>query len=240
MKRAARVLAGALCFALFTARASLAAERYVDQVFTDVTKTADIVYGQAVGSSGPQDLKLDLYEPTGDTDFFRPVYVWAHGGFHKYGDKSSAGPSEDYVKRGWVAVSIDYRLCPACPTGGAGIVSSSNPVAASETWLAAVHDDQHDMQAAVRWVRANAARFRLDAGRIAAAGYSAGAETALTVAFNSYDPGDSGNPGYPSDVAAAVAHAGVYAPGSPVSCPGTNLCTLYGNIGPTLAFPLEI
>jgi len=227
------VLAAAFCLAL-RAAAAFAGERYVDPVFASVTKTSDIVYGRALNSSGAlQDLTLDLYEPSGDSENFRPVYIWAHGGFHKYGDKSDEGPYADYASRGWVALSIDYRLCPACPLGAAGILSSSDPVTASETFVGAARDDQHDMQAAVRWVRANAARFRLDAGRIAVGGYSAGAETALTTAFNSYDPGDSGNPGYPSDVAAAVSHAGVYQFGLPVDCPGTNLCTLYGTIGPT-------
>jgi len=208
-----------------------AGERYRDVVFPNVTKTADIVYGNAVNDTGVlQDLTLELYEPAGDTENFRPVYIWAHGGFHKFGDKDDAGPYLDYATRGWVTLSIDYRLSTLAPTGAGGIVTEGDPLNDSERWLRAVRDDQHDMQAAVRWVRANAARLRLDAGRIAVAGYSAGAETALTVAFNADDPGDGGNPGYPSDVAAAVAHAGVYGPGLPIDCPGTALCRLYGAI----------
>jgi acetyl esterase/lipase len=234
MIRMRPVLAAALCLGLSCTFRAFAGDRYVDPIFANVTKTSDIVYGQAVNSSGAlQDLTLDLYEPSGDTEEFRPVYIWAHGGFHKRGDKRNDGPYADYASRGWVTLSINYRLCPACPDGAAGILSSSDPVTASELFIAAARDDQHDMQAAVRWVRANAARLRIDAGRISVGGYSAGAETALTTAFNSYDPGNSGNPGYPSDVAAAVSHAGVYQFGSPVDCPGTNLCTLYGTIGPT-------
>ena len=208
-----------------------AGERYRDVVFANVTKTADIVYGNAVDDTGvSEDLTLDLYEPAGDHESFRPVYIWAHGGFHKFGDKTDGGPYLDYAMRGWVTLSIDYRLSTLAPTGAGGIVTEGDPLNDSERWLRAVRDDQHDMQAAVRWVRANAARLRLDASRIAVAGYSAGAETALTAAFNADDPGDSGNPAYPSDVAAAVAHAGVYGPGLPSDCPGTRLCRLYGTI----------
>jgi acetyl esterase/lipase len=61
---------------------------------------------------------------------------------------------------------------------------------------------KHDAQAAVRWLRANAATYRLDPSRIAIGGSSAGAITAMMVSYNAVDPGSSGNPGYPSDVAA--------------------------------------
>ena len=42
--------------------------RYRDAVFASVAKTADVVYGQAPDQQGNQvTLKLDLYEPVGDT-----------------------------------------------------------------------------------------------------------------------------------------------------------------------------
>ncbi|MEY2468507.1 MAG: hypothetical protein QOF21_1205, partial [Actinomycetota bacterium] len=66
-----------------------AAVRYLDEVFTSVTSTSNIVYGQAVNAEGQlQTLHLDLYQPTGDTEQKRPVFVWAHGGFFTQGDKS--------------------------------------------------------------------------------------------------------------------------------------------------------
>ena len=60
------------------------------------------------------------------------------------------------------------------------------------------------MQAAVRWVRANAAARRLDPDRIATGGFSAGATMSVATAYNSDDPGNSGNPGYSSRVTAAI------------------------------------
>jgi predicted esterase len=51
--------------------------------------------------------------------------------------------------------------------------------------------------------------------RIAIGGTSAGAITALNVGYNADDPGDSGNPGFPSDVGAAVSLSGAKLAGPP-------------------------
>ena len=69
-------------------------------------------------------------------------------------------------------------------------------------------DAQHDAQAAVRFLRANAATYGIDPTRIAIKGVSAGAITALHVGFNPEDPGTSGNPEFPSTVRAAVSISG--------------------------------
>jgi acetyl esterase/lipase len=78
-------------------------------------------------------------------------------------------------------------------------------------------DAQHDAQAAVRWLRLNAATYRIDPNRIAIGGTSAGAITALQVAYRPYDPGDSGNDGYPSNVEAAQSLSGTAVP---ITSPG--------------------
>ena len=57
---------------------------------------------------------------------------------------------------------------------------------------AAIVAAEHDAQAAVRWVRANAASLRVDPNRIAVGGGSAGAITAVNVAQRSEDPGSVG------------------------------------------------
>src|SRR3954453_23984950 len=54
--------------------------RYRDAVFTDVDTTSGITYGRAVNEDGvDQALKLDTYEPSGDTVDKRPAIVWVHG-----------------------------------------------------------------------------------------------------------------------------------------------------------------
>jgi predicted esterase len=186
--------------------------RYVDVIFDDVDVTRDITYGVAPASTGVvQQLQLDLYQPAGDTATDRGLLIWAHGSGFRYGSRSDAGPVEDYVRRGWVGMSISYRMRPELPANAfVGIVT--NPTSVS-TAQAAARDAQHDMQAAVRWARAHAAELGIDPDRIAVGGISAGGIIALMTAFNPGDPGDSGTPGVSSEVAAAVSHAGAYVPG---------------------------
>ena len=186
------------------------AERYVDEVFTDVVTTSGIVYGQAVNSRGElQDLTLTLYSPAGDTEPFRPVFLYAPGGFFTNVDGCPTSYLDTMAKRGYVAACMRYRVRPELPNGLPGVLLPENLPATTE----ASHDVQHDMQAAVRWFRRHAVTHRVDAGRIAVAGHSAGGITAQGAAFNSEDPGDSGNPGYPSVVTAAVSHSGGWAVG---------------------------
>ncbi len=176
--------------------------RHLDQVFPSATVTKDLVYGSAVDDQGAtEQLKLDLYRPAGDTATGRPAIVYVHGGGFVAGDKAqTASTSTDLARRGYVVVSIDYRLSSMDPRQPGGPIT--------DQYIQAVLDAQHDAQAAVRWLRANAATYGIDPSRIGITGSSAGAVTALAVGYHADDPGDSGNPGYPSDVKAVVADSG--------------------------------
>lgn len=176
--------------------------RYRDQVFSNVTVTQDIVYGSAPDADGnPVQLRLDLYQPVGDTIARRPALIWIHGGGFTTGDKASgATQASFFARRGYVAASINYRLLSEDGCGG-------NPDPTPECEQAALAA-QHDAQAAVRWLRANADTYRIDTGRIASAGSSAGAVTSLLVGWRPEDPGDSGNPGPSSAIRAAVSVSG--------------------------------
>ena len=176
--------------------------RYRDEVFRSVQATTDLTYGNAPDLQGnPVDLKLDLYQPAGDTVAKRPAYVWVHGGGFSHGDKSSgAGMASFFARLGYVAVSINYRLLAPVGCGG-----NPNP---SPECRAAAPEAQHDAQAAVRWLRRNAATYRIDPDRIAMGGGSAGAITSLLAGWRSDDPGSSGNPGFSSAIRAAVSVSG--------------------------------
>jgi acetyl esterase/lipase len=176
--------------------------RYRDVVFPNVTVTRDINYGRAPDNNGNQvDLKLDLYQPSGDKVARRPAIVYVHGGGFSHGDKSAGAEFGDYfAKRGFVLASINYRLL--APPGCGGHV---NPPPECEVAALAA---QHDAQAAVRWLRKNKVARRIDAGRIAMAGSSAGAITSLLVDWRREDPGTSGNPGYSSAIRAASSISG--------------------------------
>jgi acetyl esterase/lipase len=104
-----------------------------------------------------------------------------------------------FAARGYVAVSINYRLLapPACGGG--------NPPPECFT---AAFAAQHDGQAAVRWLRSHARRLHVDGSRIAIGGSSAGAVTAVLVGARPDDPGDSGNPRERSSVGAVISVSG--------------------------------
>ncbi len=104
----------------------------------------------------------------------RPAAVFFFGGGWKGGTPGQFLPHCRHLSaRGMVAVSVDYR------------VSSRQEV----TPL----DCVRDAKAAIRWVRANAARLGVDPDRIAAGGGSAGghlaAATALLPGFEEEGPG---------------------------------------------------
>jgi dienelactone hydrolase len=176
--------------------------RYRDPVFSSVAASPGITYGSAPDNSGnPVALELDFYQPAGDTVSRRPAVVWVQGGGFAVGDKGSGRNFATYfARRGYVAVSINYRLLAPPGCGG-------NPDPTPQCEQAALAA-QHDAQAAVRWLRTNAAFLGIDRDRIAMAGSSAGAITSLLTAWRSEDPGTSGNPGPSSAIRAAVSISG--------------------------------
>jgi acetyl esterase/lipase len=178
--------------------------RYRDMVFTTTTVARNLQYGSAPDAQGnPVALRLDLYQPAGDTRAGRPAVVWIHGGGFRGGTKANAKMvrlAREFAQRGYVTVSIDYRLLATEVCGG----TETPPPSCQPAALAA----QHDAQAAVRWLRRNAATYRIDPTRIAVGGGSAGAVAALLVGANAGDVGDSGNPGFSSAVRGAIPISG--------------------------------
>jgi acetyl esterase/lipase len=176
--------------------------RYRDLVFANVVKTTGVQYGAAPDQAGQMvNLLLDVYSPAGDTATSRPAIVWVHGGGFSSGTRTSSEIVDEattFAKKGYVNVSISYRLTP-------GGCSAGDP---TPECITGILDAQHDAQAAVRFLRANAATYGVDPTRIGIAGTSAGAITALNVAYNSTDVGTSGNPEQSSAVRAAVSLSG--------------------------------
>ncbi len=127
-------------------------------VYTGMVRSpdfADVAYGQ-----GSPSQRLDIYLPHGAGPF--PVIVFAHGGAFAFGDKRPTfhgfrNDVEAMNIAGFALVSINYRM------------------SGEARFPAAVQD----MKSAVRYLRANAARYRLDPARVALWGQSAGANVAL-------------------------------------------------------------
>lgn len=143
--------------------------RYRDLVFEQVERTNDLVYGSAIDkpSGRPVDLKLDIYEPAGDRDEARPVYVFLFGGGFVQGTKEFEPRQycELMARRGYVAVAISYRI------NQGNIATDGIPAAVSDT------------RQALRWLRSEAKTHRLDTSRIILGGSSAGAIASLFTVY---------------------------------------------------------
>jgi acetyl esterase/lipase len=113
--------------------------------------------------------RLDVYLPAAAGGELRPGFVWIHGGGWTGGTKNEARAANvcgTLARAGYVAVSVDYRL-------GDG------------AWPTLLFDCKN----AVRFLRAQATRYRIDPARIAVGGGSAGGHLALMVALTAGQPG---------------------------------------------------
>jgi acetyl esterase/lipase len=191
--------------------------RYLDRVFDEVDVARDIVYRTTTDYRGnPVDLHLDVWQPKGDTLERRPLMMWMHGGYFIFGDKRNMDYyAREFARRGYVAVSLQYRLRPGVPTSDVGDI------------VAAGYDAYEDATAAIEWLKSHAAEYRIDPDKVAAGGYSAGAVTGLNLAYLPRQRGPS-----TSVIDAAVSIAGLTFgapdPGEPpaIAFHGTNDTTL--------------
>jgi para-nitrobenzyl esterase len=183
--------------------------RYRDDMFA-VTRTTGIVFGHAANQDGATiTLALDMYQPTGDTVDARPAIVWVHGGSFAFGSRTSPELVEEanyFAQKGYVNVSIDYRL---------DSVGCTNVSSNLTRCITAIQQAQQDAQTAVRFLREQAATYRIDTDRIAIGGTSAGAITALNVGYSPENPGPGDHQGFSSAVRAAQSLSGSQIASSP-------------------------
>ena len=118
------------------------------------------------------NLDMDLYYPKEPvTQLRRPLLILIHGGAFYNGDKQNLGFPElghHFAERGYVVASINYRL-------------GFKPLAPDVD--RAGYRALQDAYAAVCYLIENADEFGIDTSNIFAAGTSAGAITALNLAF---------------------------------------------------------
>jgi acetyl esterase/lipase len=150
--------------------------------FAAVTVTSAVKFANVINYLGvPTPQYLDVYEPTADVTPGRPVIIWLHGGGFRTDSYRTQGYIVDYcnrfAKRGYVCLSIDYRLRDA----------SAMPNQADE--FPALQDAARDANAAITWIKEHAAAYHIDPNLIFIAGGSAGGRTAQTVCqFDGPDP----------------------------------------------------
>lgn len=238
---------------LFIAGSTFAQEpcstgRYSSDVYTNLTITSNIEYGQNTTFSGANKiLKLDFYEPTGDTATMRPLIIWTHGGSFLGGSKTDVDMvalSNAFAKKGYVCASIDYRT-------GFFPVDSANSVKA-------VMRAVQDMRAAIRFFYKDRAdginTYKIDTNNIFVGGSSAGAITALHLAYldrsceiNDYVApatltamggleGNSGHPCYSSKVNGVINLCGALAQYGWLEAGDLPVCSMHGTEDGTVKY----
>lgn len=118
----------------------------------DIVETLNVPYAN-VEDVDPNLLSLDIHAPKGAKA--APVVMYVHGGYWKAGDKAQKGHlPEFFCQRGFVFVSLNYRLAPA----------AKHPVLIQ------------DVARAVTWVHDHIAEHGGDAAQLFLTGHSAGAQ----------------------------------------------------------------
>jgi acetyl esterase/lipase len=160
-------------------------------VFASPAFTADppqeILFDTGVEYSNPdnQHLAMNIARPKSATGL-RPAILCIHGGGFRAGKREGYdGLCKQLAERGYVAATTSYRLAP----------KYQFPEAI------------HDVKAAVRYLRANAATLQIDPDKIGVVGGSAGGHLAqflgVTGSVAQFE-GDGGNPGVSSQVSCVV------------------------------------
>lgn len=121
-----------------------------------VVSDQGVVFAQA----GGRDLKCDVYRPA-EASGPLPAAILLHGGGWRRGNPAALrARAEELAGHGFVVVASEYRLTDEA------------------RWPAHIHD----VKAALRWLRANAAPQNVNPDQIALVGFSAGAHLALLAA----------------------------------------------------------
>jgi hypothetical protein len=192
MKQALRIM---LLAAFFSgALITQAQVRYLDEVFTDVQVDTNITYSQNyeyfTGFQQLQPLKMDVYTPVGDTATRRPIVLLSHNGsflpealthaliglcFSGKDDSSTVEMCKRFAKRGYVAVSFNYRLGWAA--------TSTDQITRTKTIIQAVYRAMQDAKACVRYFKNDFANngntYGIDTGKFVIGGTNSGAYVAL-------------------------------------------------------------
>ena len=161
----------------------------------EVIKETDLIYGEGLSheslnsvASTVVPLRLDVYAPI-DNNENRPAFVFIHGGGFTGGTKQQANIlnlAEFYASRGWVFISIDYRVQSDLGTVPQEWLDYSPPLATPSqvNQYLAIYPAQRDAKAAMRWLSVHAEDYHINRDYITIGGGSAGAITAITVGIS--------------------------------------------------------
>lgn len=147
----------------------------------NIQTTKGIVYC----TIGKRKLAIDAFVPK-DAKTNRTAFIMIHGGGWRSGNRTQHYPlAQALAAKGYACFTPEYRL------------------STEALFPAAVYD----LKAAVRWVRANAAKYNIDTAKIVIGGFSAGGELAAFLGVTGNMPlfeGSGCNNGVASNVNAIV------------------------------------
>jgi acetyl esterase/lipase len=130
--------------------------------------------GLVYGKGGDKDLKLDLAMPTNGAGPF-PAVVCIHGGGWRAGKRQDLSKLVEFLAgKGYVALTVSYRL----------------------TDKARFPAQIEDCKAAVRWLRANAKKYKVNPDRVGAVGFSAGGHLVCMLGTTNKKDGLEGKGGH--------------------------------------------
>jgi acetyl esterase/lipase len=139
-----------VCITVLSALLGLASFAHAQQRRPAVPPGVKVLRNLPYVENGHERQKLDLYLPEKENSPL-PVVVWVHGGGWQGGSKEGC-PAVPMVRKGFAVASINYRL----------------------SQHAKFPAQIEDCKAAIRWLRAHAKQYRLDANHIGVWGASAG------------------------------------------------------------------
>lgn len=173
----------------FSVKADCGDARFRDKIFDRNTVISNVKYGSNTNNLGvQQDLFLDVYMPElpDDTMQARPVVLLIHGGAYVAGDKTGSTMKmmgNELSKRGYVAVTVQYRLEQTEDPDGLPILYFANKI----NWYRAIIRSVHDIKGAIRYLKYTAAEaenpFGIDTNNITLYGSSAGAIGVIHTVF---------------------------------------------------------
>lgn len=184
---------------LLTLNLMQAQTRYLNEVFTGVTRTTGVVYGNNItvilNPPAAQPLTMDVYEPTGDTSRNRPVVlVGTTGNFlpailngspqGTIKDSSVVEICTRLAKRGYVAISFFYRQGWAA--------SNPDQSVQTATLLQAAYRGIQDARTCVRYLRKSVAEggnpHGINPAKIVVGGVGTGGYVSMGAAYlNTFD-----------------------------------------------------
>jgi hypothetical protein len=186
-------------FSLFYIGSEAQAQRYLSPDFFDSnTVESDVVYGSNYtvlpGTPTLEDLKMDIYQPVGDTATTRPLVLLLHSGSFLPGevtglptgdktDPALVNIAKRLARRGFVVASCNYRL------GWNPLAPNQNPLLFGI--MNATYRGIQDTRTAIRFFKNDAANtnlYKIDPNKIVVWGNGTGGFLSLGAAnLDSWD-----------------------------------------------------